>query len=170
MARCKACGKVSPANANACSCGQPVTVDGVARSGMAIVSFLALIGISLIGMGGNGDTPRTFSDYLRSSVGTIGLLAATAGLTYFFRREIATGLRALENSPTLQPWWNVQTKLPKGVCVIAGLAAPFAIAFILTDYLSTVLKGYGFLVLLTLVPINVVVANLFLGGPGVKQP
>jgi hypothetical protein len=83
---------------------------------------------------------------------------------------LGEALRAFERWKALAPWWKVQARIPGVVRKIGGVLAPLVVAYLITPYLIMIFNGFGFLVTLACVAINVLVADLLLRDPEPAVP
>jgi hypothetical protein len=100
--------------------------------------------------------------WFSTGIGTLILIAAAVVLGIRLRPDLQAALRALERAPGLQGFWRLPAGLPRPTRKALGIIAPFVVAFLINGWISTLWGGFGFLVALTQIAINVVVADLFL--------
>lgn len=104
------------------------------------------------------------------TLGTLFLLGITAWLVSRITGQLGEALRAFERWKALAPWWKVQARIPGVVRKIGGVVLPLVVAYLITPYLIMAFGGFGFLVTLTCVAINVLVADLLLRDPEPAVP
>lgn len=91
------------------------------------------------------------------------MLVVTGLLVWTFGVELAWGLEGLCRLPILAPWWAVQRNLPAVVTTGGGILVMLVTAYRLTGLLAQVFDNNGYLVFVTTVAVNSVLAVLFLG-------
>ncbi|MFW6163274.1 MAG: zinc ribbon domain-containing protein [Planctomycetota bacterium] len=157
---CPRCGRWMPCPACLCpSCmaGEPVPPKR-RRTRFRWWRLLWFVGLGAVALAGRS--------VLTHSLGTLALLVAMAVLIILLRRTLGTGLRALSGLAVFGPYWAVQSRVPKVLRILGGIAVSVALAFWLTPKLNRVFNGYGFMVFASVLSINTVVAFFIMGrGP-----
>jgi hypothetical protein len=133
------------------------------RGKTALLSLGGLLLFALLG-------DRTLGLPVRTSLGTLVLLAIEGWLMYYFRRELIAGLQVVERWPALKPWWDLQRQIPKELRWVVGIGVSFMFAYMITPFFSSLFNGFGFLVFSCVVILNIIVAHLLLRQAPEQRP
>jgi len=121
---------------------------------LPLLWFVALFAVAFIGRG-------VFS----TSAGTLALLVVTTVLAFVVRRPLAILVDRIGRIALARPIWQVVGLLPRIPRRILGIITPIVLSFILTPWLNQIFDSFGFLVFISALAINTLVAYFFFAQP-----